>query len=269
MGATEKTAVDEAARLSEHGVISVSTNALYRLAPLLADREESFWHGGPRSQLWGWRIEPCAAGGVLVIATSGTVIGVIHDPEGRASKPATILASKGLRKAVAPPKKRTVYFPGDHDKVDLPDEFQPCRLMATTLFASVHSISDCAPPAEGDAPVADEGEERYALYTEYAEEGSAWAGGYRLHADYADWRRVFANWTVGSTTLCHQRLSPKLYSAFRRIGRGVLEIAMPEDQAAPVLVQSSDHPEFVGAIMRGDMNRQSPPPPSIPTWLAA
>lgn len=233
--------------LADRRIVKVSADALHRLTPFLSKRDDCSFFGHGRSALWGWRIEPCPTGGVLVIATCGTVAGVIHDPDGHASEPATILATKALRKAVAPPKERAVYYPGDYATIPLPDEFQPGQVVAMRLFVSVYDAKSSAK----DAPQTDE--EGYSLYTESSEEGNVWAGGYRLVSDYVDWRRAFAAWCPDKTTSSRARLDPRLFHAFRRIGIGPLDLSMPADENRPVLVQSAEQPDFVGLIMRGSL----------------
>lgn len=241
--------------------VTVTASVLHRLTPLLAKRSNSFLGGG--RHLWGWRVEPCAEGGVLVIATNGTAAGVIHDPEGRATKPATILATKGLRKAVAPPPLRRVFYPGDYDDIALPDDFQPGNVYAHSLFVCIYDKASAA--ASEDA---DPGDEHYSLYTESAEEGSIWSGGYRLVPEYVDWRRMFNGWTCGATTPSNQRLSADLFAAFRNISREPLDLAMPESENSPVMIRCKAQPDFVGMIMRGRMSLDPPEPAAVPSWMA-
>ena len=121
---------------------AVQASTLYRLMPLLSSRDECCGHVGPRGAIWGWRIEPAPEGGVLAIATNGIAIGVIHDPQGRAHEPVTILASPGLRGAVCPPPPREIYYVGDHDFMELPDAFQPGTVYATAGGVYMTSRAD-------------------------------------------------------------------------------------------------------------------------------
>lgn len=242
---------------------SVSAHTLYRLAPFLAKRDECFFRGGGVANLWGWRVEPCAAGGVLVVATDGVSAGVIHDPEGRASEPVTIMASEGLLKAITPPPPVTVHYPGDFDEIPLPDDFQPGQVVAMAIFVAVYDkgIDKRAP----DEP----GGEHYALYTESAEDGRIYAGGYRLEREFVDWRGAFDRWVEDDVQPCHQRLAPPAFNAFHRICRGVLDLYGPTDPERPVLVRAVDAPEFVGLVMRGDCSKKPASPPSLPDWLTS
>lgn len=51
---------------------------------------------GVRHYLQGVYFEPCATGGVIVVATDGHALCVLHDPEGFASRPAIVGIRKGL-----------------------------------------------------------------------------------------------------------------------------------------------------------------------------
>lgn len=242
-------------------IAKVTASALHRLLPLLADRGDSIERGGGGQYLWGWRIEPSADGGVLVIATNGAAMGVIHDPKGRTSGPVTILASDGLRAAVTPPPLRPAYYVGDYDEIPLPDQFQPGAVFASGVGAFMSSLADEAAGAEAD-------EDSPMLFHEMAEFGNVWSGGYRLVESYVDWRRALAAWSISDTTPSHQRISPSVFRGFCNISPGTLEVSMPEDLDKPVLVQAQEHPDFVGILMRGRMAVHPPPYPSLPDWLA-
>ena len=244
-----------------HSVVSAS--ALHRLAPLLARRRDCMLRAGGGRYLWGWRVEPCAAGGVLVIATNGIVMGVIHDPQGTATQSVTILASKGLRRAVKPPKARPVYYPGDIDEVELPDQFQPEKVTAHSLFASVWDrahITDESPPGEND--------DDRSLYTERAEDGPIWGGGYRLVEEYLPWRRVVENWKPEDLTPANFRLGTRAFAAFRHFDQDTLDLSAPSDNNLPVLVRAREHPDFIGFAMRGSMEIAPPSPAELPDSLA-
>lgn len=249
--------------LKDRRTARVSASVLHRLAPFLAKHEECFFrrHGG--QNLWGWRVEPCVQGGVIVIATNGVVIGVMRDREGAASEPVTIMASKGLLKAVKPPKKVRVFYPGDWDEVDLPADFQPGDVVAMAMFVAVYDQG--IDKREPDEP----GGEHYSLYTESAEDGKVYAGGYRLESGFVPWRAAIERWVEDDVQPCHSRMNPGQFNAFRRIGKGVLDLFAPADELKPVLVTSIDEPDFVGAIMRGDPSKRPARPPVLPDWLAA
>lgn len=244
-------------------VTHVSASALHRLEPLLARRRDCIMRPNAGRHLWGWRVEPCPAGGVLIIASDGLVMGVVHDPEGVAKEGVTILASKGLRKAVKPPKARQIYYPGDMDEDELPDRFQPEKVTATSLFVAVwdrEAVKDPSARAEGD--------EGRSLYTESAEEGSIWAGGYRLVDDYLPWRRVVEQWQQEDIAPANFRLGTRPFAAFRHFDSDTLDLSAPSDHTLPVLVRAKDHPDFVGFAMRGNMTISPPAPAGLPAWLA-
>ncbi len=73
--------------------ISVSARAIAALLPFIS-KEETRFH------LTGIRIEPSAAGGVLLIATDGHAMGVIHDPEGTTDGEHLVSLPSSLAKAV-------------------------------------------------------------------------------------------------------------------------------------------------------------------------
>ncbi len=240
----------------------VSAAVLHKLAPFLAKRDECLFRRFGGQNLWGWRVEPCAEGGVIVVATNGAVVGVLRDREGAASEPVTIMASKGLLRAIRPPKKVRVSYPGDWDDIDLPDDFQPGDVTAMAIFAAVYDKGI-------DKREADEaGGEHYSLYTESAEDGSIHAGGYRLEREYVPWRAAIERWVEDDVQPCHSRMNPAQFNAFRRIGAGVLDMFAPADELKPVLVTSVDEPDFVGAIMRGDKAKRPAAPPALPAWIA-
>lgn len=244
-------------------VTHVSASALHRLEPLLARRRDCIMRPNAGRHLWGWRVEPCPAGGVLIIASDGLVMGVVHDPEGVAKTGVTILASKGLRKAVKPPKARPVYYPGDMDEAELPDQFQPEKVTATSLFVAVwdrESVKGSQPREEND--------EGRSLYTEAAEEGAIWAGGFRLVDDYLPWRRIVEKWKPEDVAPANFRLGTKPFAAFRHFDRNVLDLSAPADHTLPVLIRTSEHPDFIGFAMRGNMSIRPSAPPELPEWLA-
>lgn len=248
----------------DHASARVSASTLHRLSPLLMDRGAATERVGAGQHLWGWRVEPCEAGGALVIATNGTSIGVIHEPRGYASRPVTILASEGLRAAVTPPPLKGVYYPGDYDEVPLPDEFQPGTVFATRVGVFVSRKSDDAPASRETA-----GDDSPMIYSEMAEFGNVWAGGYRLADEWVHWRRTFAMWKPSDTAPSHHRLAPGVLSSFRNIHDSTLDLAFPADSADPVLVRSWDDPAFVGLLMLGRMENPPPVAPALPAWLGS
>lgn len=248
---SEKTTKEAAPK---HMSARVSSDVLRRLAPMLAPEGEF-----TRMSLRGWRVEPLGAEGVLVVATNGYVFGAMRDPKGRASGPMTIFPSKGLLEAIKPPKPITVYYPGDWDEEPLPDKFMPGDVYAWSL--GVH-VFDRTP----DADRGEESEGR-SLWSEMAEDGNVWRGGFRLLDDYVPWRRAFKAWTRDEATTSDFRLSPSLFALFSEIDTGTLELSAPEDHASPVLVRCARLPDFVGLIMRGSMTVHPPPPMEIPEWI--
>lgn len=253
---------EESNILQDRRMIRVSARVLHKLAPFLAKRDECLFSRYGGQNLWGWRVEPCADGGVLVIATDGIVLGVMRDPTGHANQAATIMASPGLLAAVRPPNKVRVYYPGDWDEIDLPDQFQPGDVVAMSMFVAVYDQG--IDKREAD----EEGGEHYSLYTESAEDGKIYAGGYRLEREYVRWRAALERWQTDEAQPTHQRLNPRAFNAFRRIGVGVLDMYGHSDDERPVLVTSVDEPNFVGAIMRGDKTKRPAAPPALPEWLA-
>lgn len=239
----------------------VPAKTLYRLLPLLASRDAASLRFGGGQNLWGWRVEP-AKDGAIVIATNGTAIGAIFDAEARATAAVTILGSEGLRKAITPPPRHTVYYPGDWDELDLPDEFQPGTVFATSIGVYVtRKADDGASSDDGDSS----DDERPMHYSEAAEFGNIWAGGYRLVPEFPYWRRTFSAWSAPEHVSPHQLIAPEILSAFRNITDEPLNLAFSADNAAPVLVRARGLIDFAGLFMRG---RDGDLTPTLPDWLS-
>lgn len=61
-----------------------------------------------RYYLQGFYVEPCAQGGVLIVASNGHVLGIFHDESGRIDGPPVIVGTldKAIRKASSPKARR-------------------------------------------------------------------------------------------------------------------------------------------------------------------
>lgn len=237
--------------------VVVSANALWRTAPLLASRDDTVFRQGWGRHLWGWYVEPHPDKGVLVIATDGRALGILHDPEGSTKEGCFIYATEGLLRGIAPPKKLTAYSEGDSWEVEPRAIEIPGKVLATSVGVFVMHSGEYS-----DGPDSD-GENDFNLYQEQAEFGSTWAGGYRLIASPHGWRRVVDHFKRAKPVTPY--LDPALLANFSRIHDGGWFIQTQEDEEGPYQVWAPEATDFAGYIMPCRIGAR--PGDARPEWL--
>lgn len=212
----------------------------------------------------GLLIEPAPDGGVLLIATDGGALAVIHDATGHASQPFRALLPRRFRQRCAPAKPLEIFDEGE-DTIELPEWAQPGDVylleICAVLFPQMNhpDISDAF-----DGP---------ALANVRAADGGAWkAEEYRLDdCDLLDWRRPFSE--KRADIVPHAYLSPSLFSVFhpfRELGAREHNGLQPSlalkfgDGVSPAIVKVEGLPNFIGAIMP---LRAFDVPPGLPDFI--
>jgi len=204
--------------------------------------------------MWGWYVEPHPEGGVIVVATDGRAIGVMIDRSGHASTGCFIYATDGLKAAVAPPKPLIAFGEGDAWPIDPRDIEVPGDVIATSVGVFVQHKGDY-----------EDEDNQFSLYTEMAEYGSIWSGGYRLIAETMNWRRIPD--AFGKPEPSTVYLDPSLLVRFSRVRDQGWFVYTQADRDAVYRVSHPLEPDFVGFIM--PCRTESVPAPAYPDWFQA
>lgn len=212
----------------------------------------------------GLLIEPALDGGVLLIATDGRALAVIHDATGHASRPFRALLPKRFRERCAPAKPLEVFLEGE-DAIELPEWAQP---------GDVHLFDICAVlfPQMNHPDIGDDFDAP-ALANVRAAGGETWRReDYRLDdRPLLDWRKPFSESTTD--TVPHAHLSPSLFAVFhpfRELGANEHHGFLPGlalkfgEGTAPAIVKIEALPNFIGAITP---LRAFDVPPGLPDFI--
>jgi hypothetical protein len=215
---------------------------LHALEPMIR-RSQALWD---RPTVRGLIIEPCAAGGVLLVSTDGVCLTAIRDPDGRASERARVYIPDRIFAAVAPPAGVPMWSEGESWNEPLPEWAQPGQVYLWQLAAFV--LPKMHRPG-------DDGEDHPLLGQASLEEGNVHSGGYRVFHDEnpLPWRKVFAKYAPAETGFVG--LDRDVLGIFSRVadlfaenGSYGLLITMGEPGGA-LRVQVKNAPDFVGLVM--------------------
>lgn len=255
--ADKKTALDLAT--SRRFSAGFHAKYLHALEPIIRSSQEDDRYFD-RDGLW---VEPCAEGGVLLIATDGVCLAAVRDPEGHATQAMRVYIPDAIFTAVAPPPPVTAWSQGEKLAVPLPEWAQPRSVFFYELAAMVSPAMHH--PSE-------EPEWSFLLGEATVEEGNHYRGGYRLHETKPlPWRKVLASTSqagVGEIAIDPGRLGmfDRLFRLFFRHdpegGRsGSLIMSLGATEGA-VRIQILNAPDFVGAFMP----LKKTAVPAIPEW---
>lgn len=208
----------------------------------------------------GLLIEPHPEGGVLVIATNGSVLAALHDPDGFANTPFRALLPPAFRAACAPPPGITKYSQGESWVEPLPEWAQPSDVHILPIAVYLSPQMDHPNDEDTDGPM---------LAHALIETGNRWRiKDYRIdESPLLDWRKVFSTPVQGPPE--HISLNPRLMGMFDPLTElpghegGSLRLSFTGAET-PVIVSISNLPNFIGVIMP---QRQTEFPP-LPVWAA-
>jgi hypothetical protein len=193
----------------------------------------------------GLYIEP-AQPGVLIVATTGTVIAVLRDLEGHANKPFKVNLPKFFRERCAPAKPVAMFDQGWNLEFDPPEWMQPGEVYLTGICALLFSqMNHPSIEGEDDSPC---------MANVLIETGNTIrATDYRIDEDKTiAWREAIAGDDAETGALF---VDPSLYALFTPIaelggGDAFFVLKTRGDRLKrPLLVQLHKLPNFVGAIM--------------------
>lgn len=239
----------------KHWCASFSTNSLLAITPFR--RMDDFGWG---RNLHAIRIEPCPEGGILLIATDGTAMGVALDPKGNCTAPMTVYLPADMVDACKPPESPTLWVEGDTYSPKLPAWMIPTDVVLTDFGCMVCHGSK---KTEG------------VLHQRTADLGNIHReSDYRLIGDkFPDWRKAVP--ASSGREIRNLAFNPDMVAKFQAASRISSDCTGPdglmmygqEDEKGPVVVRCRTYPNFWGMFM--PVRRQEPVNDAIPSWLAS
>lgn len=203
----------------------------------------------------GLTIEPAKGGGVLLIATDGHVLAVLHDKAGRANKPFRAILPKAFRARAAPPEPVSMYWEGSF-AYEPPEWMQPGDVLLHPAGALI--LGKTRHPSEHQQ---DNGA---ALAHVLIETGNHWRDtDFRVdETEPLNWRAAFAG---PRAKVERGFLLPEYFAVFAPIfdlagtsGPTSVAIEFAETEIAPAIVTMRGFDNFIGAI--SPMRRFEPSP---------
>lgn len=253
---TTKPAIDPAVQALadkfDRSVARFQARYLHALEPIIRSAQEcESW-----SMKAGLIVEPCDTGGVILVATDGVTLAVIHDPKGRATRVMRITIEDGTFEAVTPRPPVTMWSEGEPVDIPQPDWAQPGIVMAWGLACGVFPVMHLPGADPRFSPL---------LHEAMAEEGNEYTGRYRIHADppALPWRKMLGTERGTATGCIH--LFPHHADRFTRMAALLgtpLQFNLG-DPKKPILISAPGHPEFIGAVMPAIAVATDDP---IPIW---
>ncbi len=196
----------------------------------------------------GLILEPAPGGGVLVVATDGVALAVLHDRAGYANAPMRVSLPASFRDRCAPAKPVRMFWEGFYERA-LPEWAQPGDVVITPVCAILTPAMQMPDIELGEGPC---------LENVMIETGDVWSlDDYRVDlAKPVDWRKIFekaAAQTGAATTALYWQ--PAAFNMFQPI----LELSASRSEAvvaveftgagSPALVRVPTVPEFMGCFM--------------------
>jgi hypothetical protein len=219
----------------------ISARYVVALSAILADQDPYY------TGVQGLQIEPCSAGGVLLVATTGRTLAVIHDVDGRAKVPRRVVLPNAVIDACRPPRLPALYSEGeeiDRTALDVPDWMIPGTVLLWSIACMVF-------PKGKDAPGI--------LCDRFSEEGPVWRTGhdYRLYPpnELINWRKTVPK-SAATSLAAPLWLNPKYLQQFAAMAGTLDEDAIYRglklwigDPDGPIVVRAQYMPEFFGLVM--------------------
>ena len=234
----------------------VSGRLLLAVAPFRASFDEGF----VRFNIHGVLIEPHPAGGVLLIATDGHVMGVLYDRTGHATGPMTVQLPDALIDACKPPKLRALWQEGEEVTPDPPAWMEPDKVFLTTVGCFVAPLDKNAPGM---------------LYSQGAETSNVYRpDDFRLlvgtKRKSLDWRMIIPAGPLSLETPLN--FDPIILSKFQAVSElcgdnpGLVIFGSPDPEKA-IVIRCREFPDFWGCAMA--MRPPHDAPDAFPSWLSS
>jgi len=220
-----------------------------------------------RDYLEGVRIEPCSAGGALLVATDGHRMVVLRDPDAEVNGAATIRPTAFFLEACAPERD----FDEDGDPIPSGNE-RPPIFMARRIRCDGYRVEIARVTRNAAEPSPPEGDAIADCFEDPARQIGSISGEDVVVACFPEWRRVVP--VKPNPAMVAGPINPEklvdLKRALTTRRDGGLDIAPDsssvDPKAAPALVIGDGTIDGFGVVM--PVKRDKRPLTQLPHWLA-